>query len=123
MYSVLCFHVLSCSRCYWSYWSVIPIAAALFGVCGAVREIIKLLMVWGVLLGTAKTWSGRSRPGKPFRIYFDTRPIVGLASHRHYIEEQAPWTCPAAQCSECSILFPSQFHVPSVGRDTELLSA
>ena len=36
------------------------------------------------------------------------------------MEEQAPLYLPYGPCSECDILFPSQFHILSVRRDTEL---
>ena len=36
------------------------------------------------------------------------------------MEGQAPLNLPYGPCSECDILFPSQLHILSVGRDTEL---
>ena len=36
------------------------------------------------------------------------------------MEEQLPLNLPYGPCSECDFLFPSQLHVLSVGRDTEL---
>ena len=36
------------------------------------------------------------------------------------MEEQVPLNLPCSPCSECNILFPSQLHVLTVGRDTEL---
>ena len=122
-------YVIPCTWCHWSYWSVIhcyvlnvDVTINSLGFYVSVRENNEVIDIfWKDFKWNCKNLVGPGQPGKSLWIYlWATWPRrvwhhVGTRWRSRHHE-----TCLAAQCSECDILFPSQLHVLSVGRDTEL---
>ena len=75
-------------------------------VCREENFVINILVAF-FFIKYCKKLSLAKGPGKVRRLYLICYGFTGLASQRHYMEEQAPLNLPYGPCSECDILLPS----------------